>query len=496
LRDVLVSLLEQTEPIVQTDVALFQDVSEDKTLSKECVEVFKSVFPQGHVFVADQNLGVALNFERAEHWAFETCGAEVAFFFEDDLVLAPTYMRALNQMAKFALTDDRIAYVGAYGDHNLSLAQQHKMAHKTMALGHKWGFGLTKRQWLAQKPIVDGYLDIVRHRPYRERDHDAVKRYFAGLGYGSPGTSQDAAKDVACYVLGKAKLNTIACFAKYVGKEGLHFTEALYEQIGYHRTVVYDGVPNIVRPSKSFVNDLIERARETGRKALEEMGVPKDNPAAAAGSQAAPPKVVKTSEVSVKSEPDMSKGEDTAFGLTAGEVEVVKKYLKPDSRYLEFGSGGTTLLAHSIGVKAISTVDCDKARLEKAKSMIGADPHAILSYADIGPTKDWGVPSDQATAFRWPSYYLDIWNKLDLLPNVVLLGGRFRVASALQTIARCGTDSVILFHQFWPRDYYYAVLKYCRIVDRVDSLAVLKPLDLIDGKSMAMDAANYALDWR
>src|SRR5690606_11436401 len=129
-------------------VYLFQDgppAGEDGSKQAECVRVFQEIFPSGNVMLAESNIGVALNFDRAEKKFFEELNSEYAFFFEDDLILNKFYIEALEQMTQFALEDDRIAYVSAYGDHRASLETQKNRQGDVIAMGHKWGFCLTQR---------------------------------------------------------------------------------------------------------------------------------------------------------------------------------------------------------------------------------------------------------------------------------------------------------------------------------------------------------------
>ncbi len=264
LEKVLESLNGQTQKVDPSSVHLFQDgapAGSDNTLQEECVAVFKTIFPSGTVHYSEKNLGVALNFERAETLFFDTLKSDYAFFFEDDLVLNEHYIDTLSQMVRYALDDERIAYVSAYGNYKAPLADQETRSGDTIPMGHKWGFALTRRQWLRQKPIIDKYLDIVRQRPYAARDHATIQKYFNSLGYSSPGTSQDAAKDVASLVLGTVKLNTFACFGKNIGAVGLHSNQEFYEKEGFGRTEMLERATSINPPSGHMIDNLLRAQR-------------------------------------------------------------------------------------------------------------------------------------------------------------------------------------------------------------------------------------------
>src|SRR5207245_512331 len=129
-----------------------------------------------------------------------------------DLLLSPHYLTVLKALTEIALVEKRIAYVAAYGNHRASLIEQKHAPNKLMPMRHKWGFATTHRQWVAQREILEPYLEIVSQADYFARDHKAIREYFRTLGYGSAGSSQDGMKDVASCVLGTTKIMTFACF--------------------------------------------------------------------------------------------------------------------------------------------------------------------------------------------------------------------------------------------------------------------------------------------
>src|SRR4051812_26108879 len=95
LRQVLQSLLAQRDPrLAQREIHLFQDnavnaysrirYTEDKDI-RDCLEVFRSIFPNGIVHLASNNIGICENFKSAEEYFFEERKFECTYFFEDDM---------------------------------------------------------------------------------------------------------------------------------------------------------------------------------------------------------------------------------------------------------------------------------------------------------------------------------------------------------------------------------------------------------------------------
>jgi hypothetical protein len=184
---------------------------------------------------------------------FEERAAPAAIFLEDDLVLSPHYINILDHLLAANSFDERVGYLAAYGNHNLSLAQQVRRKAEVCALHHNWGFALYRRQWERMRPYVLKYLSLVRDCDYQRRDHAAIADLFASWGYGAPATSQDAAKTIACCLTKTIKINTVACFARYIGAVGAHMDVHMYKDLNYSKTEV---MSELVTEFKSITDGL------------------------------------------------------------------------------------------------------------------------------------------------------------------------------------------------------------------------------------------------
>jgi hypothetical protein len=448
LQRFLESLKQQTVAVNPARVALFQDHGDPA--EARCVEVFRAAFPEGEVFQADSNLGVALNIDRAERHVFETLGAEVAYFFEDDLILGPHYLEALGQLAEFALAEERVSYVAAYGAHRIDAAEQVARSTELVPMDHKWGFALTRRQWERQKPIIEPYLEIIRQRPYRQRDHAAIKAYYRKLGYGVAGTSQDGAKDVAGAVLGTAKLMSLACFARYEGRDGLHMRPELFEELGYGETEVFTGAPAFTLPTSDQIDRWIAGMRESLRNPPE------------------PDTFGRWSVSDIKPVPHMDDEGRTLFETRLEGAQCL----------LEFGAGGSSMTAARLKVPTVIAVESDGDFLAATGAAVRAQAtHTAFfgHHADIGPTKEWGNPADRSKVHLWPRYCSSIWARIASeslpQPDLVLIDGRFRVACLLAALLMARPDTRILFDDYFDRPAYHRVEAWVTPIGRAGRMA-------------------------
>lgn len=139
---------------------------------------------------------------------------------------------------------------------------------------------------------------------------------------------------------------------------------------------------------------------------------------------------------------------------------------------LEYGSGGSTMLAALLG-KAVVSVESDRAwadRLTEALHPVSAK--AQVHHVDIGPTTDWGRPSDASGAARYHRYALSVWDRPDLgEPDLVLIDGRFRAACLAAVMLRAKRPTVVLFDDYVERKYYHGVEKLARKEEVVGRMA-------------------------
>jgi hypothetical protein len=202
----------------------------------ENVALFSKIFPKGVVHAQADNLGIARHFDFIERYFFETRDFAAAMFFEDDLLLHPDYLNIMDRLLLEALSNEKVGYVAAYGDHRAPLAEQLKHLPKLIEMRHKWGFGLTRRQWLRQRPLVQEYLTLIADSDYQMRDGVKIVDWLISKKLVPGGTSQDGIKDVAMFQSGATKLMTYCCYGKYIGKKGVHSTETFYGAEGFAST--------------------------------------------------------------------------------------------------------------------------------------------------------------------------------------------------------------------------------------------------------------------
>lgn len=142
---------------------------------------------------------------------------------------------------------------------------------------------------------------------------------------------------------------------------------------------------------------------------------------------------------------------------------------------LEYGSGGSTVLASEMASKPIFSVESDKEWLDMMKVWFVENPPIsmpILHHGDIGPTKAWGHPVDEKAYRRWPGYPNSVWQRADFQhPDVVLIDGRFRVACWLTVLFQITRPITVLFDDYLDRPYYHRVEDLVKPAEMIGRMA-------------------------
>jgi hypothetical protein len=199
---------------------------------------FRDLFPEGGVLGPEAgNLGIAGNIRRGERHAFETLGAPLAYFFEDDLEPGPRYLHMLERVREAAAAHPAIGYFAAYGDHRRQVAGP--KLH-WVGLEHHWGFGLAAAAWRRIDTWLAPYYALLDRADYAARSHLQIYAWQRGLDLAVDKSSQDAMKALACAALGIVRVMPDGCFARYIGERGASFSEARFRELGYDRTLLIE----------------------------------------------------------------------------------------------------------------------------------------------------------------------------------------------------------------------------------------------------------------
>jgi len=194
-------------------------------------------------------------------------------------------------------------------------------------------------------------------------------------------------------------------------------------------------------------------------------------------------------------------GENFPVRLSDNEKLFFIECLKSVSNYLEFGSGGSTILAlKSENTKKIVSVESDLnwiKYLRKSPTINDAKEGRLnLIHIDIGKTGKWGVPTQIDKKELFPDYSTKIFTQYENDYDLVFVDGRFRVACVLQTILNCKPDVKILIHDYNDRPQYHSILQFVNIIYTIDTMALFSIKENIDRKKVEEVYEFFKYDYR
>ena len=149
--------------------------------------------------------------------------------------------------------------------------------------------------------------------------------------------------------------------------------------------------------------------------------------------------------------------------MPEAEAALLRAEYARASVILEYGSGGSTVLAGDLG-KTVFSVESDQAWAQMMRSWFEANPpkgDVDIIWSDIGATKEWGYPVNQQEWRRYAHYPLKVWDLPEFQhPDVVLVDGRFRLGCALATLFRASQPVTLLFDDYAPRKPYHRIEQF------------------------------------
>ncbi|WP_156429792.1 hypothetical protein [Burkholderia sp. FL-7-2-10-S1-D7] len=497
------------------DIYIFQDglwgeeSFENKAGHRKISDFLDRIESSINVVRQSENLGVAFHFDFVERFLFNEKCYDYVVFHEDDLVLAPGYMSIIDMMGEKYARDPRVGMVSAHpADTSMSHDVQSASKNKYASMGHNWGFGLSKIFWQRRQPFVDCYLDLIRDVPYRKRSEERIFAWLKAAGFNPAASSQDYVKSCATYALGGVKLSTFANFALPIGRNGLHCNPAIFKKIGLDRSVVYEGklddIPDLddtqyreiyLSGARQVSGDLVGLDSVAAWEYFKEWEI-----RAKKGDFHAKKIVPENKILQISNERQWAPSEIPARPhMEEQGVAHLELRMKGAEIFLEYGAGGSTILAASCGIKEIYSVESDRAFLDAVAfrlSEVGGVTF-VPHYVDIGRTKEWGQPVDDSNARKWPQYCSSVWEVLrsgSREPDLVLIDGRFRVACFLISILFSKIGTIILFDDYYDRPNYHVVEKYAKPIERVGRMAEFRVAERIAFEEIAIDLLKSIAD--
>jgi len=162
--------------------------------------------------------------------------------------------------------------------------------------------------------------------------------------------------------------------------------------------------------------------------------------------------------------------------LPVAEAEALKRHYRAAGAILEYGSGGSTVFAAAETEARIVSIESDAAWAERLRqSLTGAGlmrKGVEIRHADIGPTKEWGMPkthNDWRKYWRLPMGYWQEPGRIE--PDLVLIDGRFRLGCFLAAVLCTTRPVTILWDDYKGRGSYQAAERWFPVAEEIGRMA-------------------------
>ena len=148
--------------------------------------------------------------------------------------------------------------------------------------------------------------------------------------------------------------------------------------------------------------------------------------------------------------------------LFDGDDSLFKDLLKNSKNYGEYGCGLSTEWVLNNTNANILSVDSSKEWIDKISSKnVEYKKRLKLQHIDLGKVENWGRPVGYEKSYNFINYFKWIWTQ-DILPDTVLIDGRFRVCCFLTSIKYANENTKIIFDDYNNRPYYHVVEKFIK----------------------------------
>ena len=160
------------------------------------------------------------------------------------------------------------------------------------------------------------------------------------------------------------------------------------------------------------------------------------------------------------------------------EAALFLSFVRNSRNYVEFGAGGSTVVASKHVQSSILSVDSSCDWLDQVRTACASSrTRPELIFVDIGPTAEWGFPTDPAMKPRWPDYHSAIWKMPhSAAADLYFVDGRFRVACFAQIVLHCNPNAIIGIHDFTSRPKYHCVREIAREIATAGDMSFFRPL--------------------
>ena len=145
--------------------------------------------------------------------------------------------------------------------------------------------------------------------------------------------------------------------------------------------------------------------------------------------------------------------------FTDEELVAFLSLLTKDTIYFETGSGCSSIIAKYYTKKSYAVEGCQKFYDLGIKN--GLKDNII--FKNLKPDNyKWSYPGSKSTPEDWKNYFQSY--KEEYKADVILIDGRFKVATAMDIFNKINENTVVLLHEYNRRPLYFVLENYYKYI--------------------------------
>ena len=171
--------------------------------------------------------------------------------------------------------------------------------------------------------------------------------------------------------------------------------------------------------------------------------------------------------------------------FTENELGAFLSFLTKDTIYFETGSGCSSVIAKYYAKKSYAVEGCKEYYDKGVENGLKDN----LIFKDLKPNNNqWSYPGRRSTLDDWKNYFQAYDRSYNA--DVILIDGRFKVATAMDMFDKINDDTIVLVHEYSDRPSYFVIEKYYQLVYHWDRIAAF--IKKKDVKSIPLEVQqNY-----
>ena len=148
--------------------------------------------------------------------------------------------------------------------------------------------------------------------------------------------------------------------------------------------------------------------------------------------------------------------------LFEGDDYLFKKLTKGTKVYGEYGCGQSTLWIARNTNNTILCVESSQKWAERIERFVPNVNKLKIDLINLGPTVSYGYPKTYEKREQFTLYCNSIWNHKGLIPEIVLIDGRFRVACFLTCLLKAKSGTKLIFDDYLSNPHYHVVEEFLK----------------------------------